>query len=1448
MILAGLFLISLLFLHFMLNYQMDKIIGRTVRTVVNYRSNGIYRLSYQKMSINLLRNRIEIKDLVIKGDTQRYRQRKTHNLVKNSLFDIKIPHVEIKGLNIWKVLFYEKLEIGNFYLHHPQVHIIDYPNQKKREERLKINNLYRFFSDYLNQFRIEHLEVSNGSCRIANPKDISKLLGKIDSISLIAKQIKIDSTNQPQYSLKPLEVADIELNIKRNMVYIPENELEISMGELRISTQKAFANLSDLKVKNNTSEVEIPLVRLSGIDIHQLYFSKNLKINKLWLKNPSIRVKNTNTNTSPLFTPYALISKYLASLGIGQILMEKANIDLALKNTFSVKGASFLMTNFYIDSLAENHHRHFYCDNLTGKIPNYEILLPDNLHLAKIEEIRFSTTQSMIYGKGINVNVIPSKKDLLLPNDDLFQLILPTISLKSKNLWENLLNQSLNFEELVVKSPQIQLFKRLSTLPTAQIGTVIPKLALNIKKISLENASIYYHQWREVNHEHRLDKVFHALDLSAQVDNLSLHEKKYFDHLTIRANNLHWNSLELQHTFLIDNFSFSSLSKNLFFNDLKSFPHAVLSHSNRGSASGRLALLSLENFDIHQLYQGKILKASKLTLHQPSLALITKFDSLAKQSNFFLKSIEFQEVNLINGKVNWHQNHLGILKPNFITEDISAKFKEVAFHQQESFKSKSVKRIAEDTEFSWSLGDAEIKLQNYVFTFPDSSHTVRVGKVDFNYAKSIATLEQISLKPARAKQAEKNQFKAEIPSIQLEVKDLQNITKAKDWVIERLLINKPAFDFSIDESNIASTQTSKMEYLFAKLPFNKLFINHLQIDSSSTLLTYKQANQKLHHLALMNFNLQLNNFEIDSAKHQWGQLFDLEHIKLSIGNYNHFLPDHVHQLTANNITLFSSDSSLTIQDFYIKPFQKIGIPYTIEVQDKANTIDIYTPKIHLQGWDIKSFLEDKKLHLSNVSIATPLLNLQIHRPDTTQKLKNFTQKLHADSLYEIISPFVKDLKIKKLALDNGHLSLITHHQSNMNTFVLDSISIKATKFDIHPITYHFQEKEEEDLRVLPPPFLFDPTPYQFLNTENIELSIKNYTFKLPDKEHIFKAKSIYLSTKDSVLTADNVLFMPILDKITFSKNQAYKKAWLFPQIRKLTINQFDFYDFLHHQEIKMRSLLLDTVRFEIYRDRSLPNRTDYFPPMPQDLLKELPFFVKVDSIIMKRGNIIYEEKLATKERPGKLTFENTDAHFTNITNHPDSLKKHDFQAVLAGNTYIMGQGKFDIEARFFLSDAKNLHWLKGELSEMQMTSFNEMLEYVFPVRIKSGIIKTGKFDLKLNDRSAKGKMWLKYNDLKVEVINRKFASFVANSFVVTNHNPSRTFAPLRVGEMNSRRNPSRSIFSYWGYSVLNGFKTSIGLRGKKQQKKSKFDKNKKKKDRKLKMRKKKETTPKSQVQ
>jgi hypothetical protein len=1458
MVFAGLFLVGLLALHFLLNYHLDRVIGRTVRTIIDYKSGGIYKMTYHKIRINLLQNRLEIRNLRFKPDTARYRQRKIHNFVKNGLFEIKIPQVEIEGINFFEILFHERLEIQNFHIKNPEISLLDYPNERKREERLKINNLYKFFSDYLNFFKIENLKIENGSFTAAYPKNIKKQLCKIDSISLIVRQFKVDSTHQPQYSAKPFEVADIELAIQRNTLLFPESDYQISMGKFLLSTTKTFASLSDIKFKSKEWELAVPLLRVVGIDFHTLYYTKNLKISKLWIKKPhfqlyqrstlgQVDISKKETKFTALKNPYVLISKFLASLEIVHILVEKGEFVLNLPRITTPKNVSILLERFYLDSLTENQRaKHFFIDEVSAQVGDYELLLSDNLHLAKIKKMGFSTKTSEIYAKNVSLALTKDAQTFALPQQDIFDIAIPELKIKAKNLWDNLLTSSLVFEELKIKYPQIQVFKKINTENiTSNIDKQLP---FYVRKISLENADLQYHQWKKTEEqEHSLDKILHIPNLSAQIYNLKLHEDKYFEHLTLTGENINMYLPDLQQHLQIGNINFSSVQQLLRISNFRYFPKQVTSKSL--GTDSHLPDLLLESFDIHHFYKERSLKAKKLTLQRPSLQLVSKIDTAilaGKPAKNLIKSIELEEVHLQNANINLHKQSETQVQTLFSSDDMSAKLKQVRVNFDTPTKAKSVKKLKKEALFDWTLGEGEVELNNYIFSFPDGSHIIKVKNIVLNYEESTAELKGISLLPTKPKQKDINLYRAEIPSISLDIKDINHLMEDKNWIVNKLRISKPQLDFSIQlptavkhEDQNKIREELKLNNLFAQLPFKKLTVNQLDLDSSMMVISLKQANRKTSYLAVEDFSLSLEHLEVDSAKHHWNQLFDLAHINLKIGAYRHFLADNIHQISAKNIGLFSKDSSLTIHHFSINPIARIGIPYSIEAQEKSNQIDIYTPYLHFKGWDLASFLEDRALNLDRAVIQTPQINLQVHRPDTTKKLKDFTQKLRADSLHKMIAPFVNNLKIKDLKIINGDLQLITHHFQKTNIFNLDSISIHTQNFDIHPINYQLITQNEAN-QVLPPPFIFDPTPYQFLNAENIEIRLKNYTFQLPDKIHTLKAKSIYLSIKDSLLRAENVDFVPSLDKNAFSKQRQFKTVWLFPKIQKLSLHKFDFYSLLHHEELKMRNLEVDSVKFEIYRDRGLPDLPDYLPPMPQDLLRELPFFVKIDSIKIKNADIVYEEQLPAKSKAGRLTFEKTNIDLVSLTNHPDSLKSYLYQPILKANTYVMGQGKLNLEARFFMSDPKNLHFLKGNIGEMDMRAFNEMLEYVFPVRITSGFIRNGSFDLKLNYKHAKGSMLLRYNDLKVEVINRKFASFVANSFVVTNHNPARRFVPLRTGEIKTRRNLSRSIFSYWGYSVLNGFKTSIGLRGKKQQKKTKIDKDKKPKQKKLKVRDKKQ--------
>lgn len=106
------------------------------------------------------------------------------------------------------------------------------------------------------------------------------------------------------------------------------------------------------------------------------------------------------------------------------------------------------------------------------------------------------------------------------------------------------------------------------------------------------------------------------------------------------------------------------------------------------------------------------------------------------------------------------------------------------------------------------------------------------------------------------------------------------------------------------------------------------------------------------------------------------------------------------------------------------------------------------------------------------------------------------------------------------------------------------------------------------------------------------------------------------------------------------------------------------------------------------------------------------------------------------------------------------------------------------------------------------------------IRIKQGKIKSTKFEVFADKYESRGNMVMRYNDLKVSVLDEKggetdaikrkpLLSAIANTLVVKQDNPNRRF--LRYGKIRYEVNPEKGFVNHWVQAVLSGVKSSVGM-------------------------------------
>lgn len=159
--------------------------------------------------------------------------------------------------------------------------------------------------------------------------------------------------------------------------------------------------------------------KLSGVNIYEFYFHKELQIDEISMNQPDVLVINdalskeqSDTNSS-LRHPYELIKNELKRLQVDQINLKNINFEFISDSVNKRKSeklflAYFKVRNLEIDSTSKNRiDRPFYSDDIKVSIKNYALNLKDSVNRMQFEEVVASTASSTI--EMYNFKIIPLK-------------------------------------------------------------------------------------------------------------------------------------------------------------------------------------------------------------------------------------------------------------------------------------------------------------------------------------------------------------------------------------------------------------------------------------------------------------------------------------------------------------------------------------------------------------------------------------------------------------------------------------------------------------------------------------------------------------------------------------------------------------------------------------------------------------------------------------------------------------------------------------------------------------------------------------------------------------------------------------------------------------------------------------------------------------------------------
>ncbi|HEX8563627.1 MAG TPA: hypothetical protein VF676_11670 [Flavobacterium sp.] len=306
----------------------------------------------------------------------------------------------------------------------------------------------------------------------------------------------------------------------------------------------------------------------------------------------------------------------------------------------------------------------------------------------------------------------------------------------------------------------------------------------------------------------------------------------------------------------------------------------------------------------------------------------------------------------------------------------------------------------------------------------------------------------------------------------------------------------------------------------------------------------------------------------------------------------------------------------------------------------------------------------------------------------------------------------------------------------------------------------------------------------------------------PNKFYHVTTKA-FTSSK-SELTVKNVAYVPEYSRAEFVKAIPAEKDLFAVNVGSLTVTQMDWGFKKNRFFFHSGAVILNTLFANIYRAKMPPDDLTK-KPLYSQLLREIDFDLKVDTLAIRNSSLEYEEEKTFEKGAGLLTFRKFNLYARHINSGFGMKKVPDVQIKV--NCLFMGASPMNVNWRLNPLDRSDSFNINGSIRNFPAEQLTPFTKPYMNVTAK-GILNQVSFDITGNDDIAKGEVSLDYDDLKFTIYRKKdskkknkILSAVANLFVKNDSKEE-----VKDAEIEVERTKEKSFFNFFWKCVAEGLK------------------------------------------
>ncbi|MBC7566095.1 MAG: hypothetical protein H7223_03940 [Pedobacter sp.] len=467
-----------------------------------------------------------------------------------------------------------------------------------------------------------------------------------------------------------------------------------------------------------------------------------------------------------------------------------------------------------------------------------------------------------------------------------------------------------------------------------------------------------------------------------------------------------------------------------------------------------------------------------------------------------------------------------------------------------------------------------------------------------------------------------------------------------------------------------------------------------------------------------------------------------------------------------------------------------------------NVYYIRLKNLSIKNFRPKNLFKFKKLNVELLLFDNPDVVMVNTQFDFNENKPSYLQK----SPYDYISKYLQELRVNEISFRNVKFKYINNNGKLPEIDSIDNLNVNLKGWLI--------DKDSDK----------DPTRLYAL--QDVMINLNDFSYATPDSLYHVNWEHFNFSSASGKLNITNFKVTPRLSEMNFAKTAGYSKERYQISMRKIDLEGINFPLYIKKRELYATQMSVMDGALDVFNNNELPLRKKIRNgKYPHQLLQQLKDAITVRMLSLANVDISYAEYDRDSKKKGKITFKKTSGTITNITN-VEKIKAKDPYLFAKLTTYMMGEGKLDVNFRFDLDAKDGAFSYSGSLGSMDGRALNKVTMPLGMVQVKRGMAKKLSFDIKANDQKAKGSLKFAYNDLSVALLKRDkegdklvrqvWMSLLANAMVINSDNPGKD-SVLITAPINYQRTETASFFSFIWRTLFVGIKYSVGVTPKKEE-------------------------------